>query len=89
MSMKSCLIPGTAAVLALSVPLTPAPAFACGGKLDLPCPEYRMPTTSPLYKPDFGSGSNSHSLPNPSPTIVTPHDSRGKTVYGPGIQYKF
>jgi hypothetical protein len=69
------------------------PAAACSGsKLDLdycgaaPRP---APNPAPIYKPDFGGGSSGPTLPNPHPTVVTPTDSRGKTLYGPGIQEKF
>ncbi len=69
------------------------PASACShSKLDLdwcgaaPRPE---PPREPLYKPDFGREPSGPSLPNPRPTIVTPRDSRGRELHGPGVEWKF
>ena len=69
------------------------PAFACSySKLDLDyCGATPRPVpkpSAPLYKPQFEKPWTPH-VPNPAPVIVTPWDSRGRTLYGPGIQWKF
>jgi hypothetical protein len=72
--------------------LLSAPALACShNKLDLDyCGDTPsvQPTREPIYKPDFKE-TKGPSLPDPHPTVVTPTDSRGRQLYGPGIEKKF
>jgi hypothetical protein len=72
--------------------MSSAPALACSyNKLDLDyCGDRPTapPRQEPIYKPDFKE-SPGPSLPDPHPTVVTPRDSRGKQLYGVGVEKKF
>jgi hypothetical protein len=76
---------------ALGCLLSNSNAFAvtCShNKLDLNyCGTPSKPAPTPIYHPVIDKEPKLP-LPNPSPTVVTAHDSRGKTIYGPGITIK-
>jgi hypothetical protein len=79
----------TGVLLAVLSSTLSASASVCssGGKLDLDICAGPSPSP-PINKPEFEKPWQP-SLPNPSPTVVTPQDSRGRTTYGPGIQWRF
>jgi hypothetical protein len=77
-----------ASFLVLSATLT-TPADACSNnKLDLDwCGAQERPKPEPLNKPDFGGPSTPK--PDVSGTVVTPRDSSGRELHGPGVTKRF
>ena len=84
----------TSSLVLCSIALS-APASACSySKLALDyCGAAPTPQAAPLvYKPTYEKPAQIFpSIPrtNPSPTYVTPRDSRGQQHYGPGVTYKY